>query len=99
MNKAILGDFISKKQNEPILTAFIDLFDFQGKRTDEAVRLLLGSFRLPGESALIERIVNVFAAKYCSNKPTEVADTDAVFILTYAIIMLNTDQHNPNMKV
>jgi brefeldin A-resistance guanine nucleotide exchange factor 1 len=30
--------------------------------------------------------------------PEDVADKDAVFVLTYAIIMLNTDQHNPNLK-
>jgi brefeldin A-resistance guanine nucleotide exchange factor 1 len=55
-------------------------------------------FRLPGESALIERIVTIFAEHYCaSNKPDDVADHDAVYVLTYAIIMLNTDQHNPNV--
>ena len=40
-----------------------------------------------------------FAEKYCSGDGVdEVADKDAVFILTYAIIILNTDQHNPNLK-
>lgn len=100
LNKAILGDYISKKQNEKILVEFIDQFDFQGQRVDEALRALLESFRLPGESALIERIVTVFANKYCSkNKPDEVHDADAVFVLSYAIIILNTDQHSPKVKV
>ncbi|KAF8416147.1 hypothetical protein BGX38DRAFT_1244736 [Terfezia claveryi] len=99
LNKAVLGDYISKKQNEKILVEFIDQFDFQGKRVDEALRALLESFRLPGESALIERIVTVFANKYCSrDKPDEVHDADAVFVLSYAIIMLNTDQHSPKVK-
>lgn len=100
LNKAVLGDYISKRQNEKTLVEFIDQFEFRGKRVDEALRLLLESFRLPGESALIERIVTVFANKYCCvEKPDEVANADAVFVLSYAIIMLNTDQHNPNMKV
>lgn len=100
LNKAILGDYISKKQNEEILVEFIDHFNFEGKRVDEALRLLLESFRLPGESALISRIMTVFADKYCAkDKPDEVEDVDAVYVLSYAIIMLNTDQHNPNMKV
>lgn len=60
---------------------------------------MLGAFRLPGESPLIERIVTVFSEKYCSNSlPAGIADKDAVFVLTYAIIMLNTDQHNTNVK-
>lgn len=99
VSKKVLGEFISKKGSEEILTAFMDLFDFEGKRVDEALRTVLEAFRLPGESPLIERIVSSFAEKYCAGvMPEDVADKDAVYILTYAIIMLNTDQHNPNVK-
>ncbi|KAL2157477.1 hypothetical protein VTH06DRAFT_6028 [Thermothelomyces fergusii] len=99
INKKVLGEFLSKKGNEPILDAFIDRFDFTGKRVDEALRVMLETFRLPGESALIERIVNSFTEKYCSSSvPEGVANKDAVFILTYAIILLNTDQHTPTLK-
>ncbi|KAK5998147.1 hypothetical protein PT974_00519 [Cladobotryum mycophilum] len=99
LSKAVLGDFLSKKGNEAFLNAFFDLFDFSGKRVDQALRGLLESFRLPGEAPLIAAIVEAFSDKYCScNTPDEVANTDAVFILTYAIILLNTDQHNPTVK-
>ncbi|ODA82718.1 hypothetical protein RJ55_01227 [Drechmeria coniospora] len=99
VSKSVLGDFLSKKGNEAILQAFMDAFDFSGKRIDEALRVLLETFRLPGEAPLIAAIVESFAEKYCSGStPTDVADKDAVFILTYAIIILNTDQHNPNLK-
>ena len=99
VSKSILGEFLSKKNNEALLGAFLDLFDFSGKRVDEALRELLNSFRLPGESQLIERIVTVFSQKYCANStPEGIANEDAVFTLTYSIIMLNTDQHNPNLK-
>ncbi|MCJ1385348.1 GDP/GTP exchange factor for ARF [Xylographa soralifera] len=99
ISKKVLGEYISKLTNEPLLRAFLDFFDFTGKRVDEALRDLLGAFRLPGESALIERIVTVFAEKYCVNStPEGIAEKDSVFVLTYAIIMLNTDQHNPNVK-
>ncbi|KAI9667680.1 MAG: GDP/GTP exchange factor for ARF [Bathelium mastoideum] len=99
IDKTVLGDYLSKKSNEGLLGAFLDLFDFTGLRVDEALRLLLNSFRLPGESQLIERIVTVFAEKYCaSDTPEGIKNNDAVYVLTYAIIMLNTDQHNPNLK-
>jgi brefeldin A-resistance guanine nucleotide exchange factor 1 len=99
IDKKVLGDFISKKANDAILDAFMDLFDFRGQRVDEALRQLLNTFRLPGESQLIERIVTVFSEKYFATaEPKEIADKDALFILTYAIIMLNTDQYNPNVK-
>ncbi|KAK4448109.1 hypothetical protein QBC34DRAFT_408165 [Podospora aff. communis PSN243] len=99
VNKKALGEFLSKKGNEAILDAFMGQMDFTGKRVDEALRVLLETFRLPGESALIERIVSSFSEKYCaSSVPEGIADKDAVFILTYGIILLNTDQHNPNFK-
>lgn len=99
ISKKILGEFLSKKGNEPMLEAFLNCFDFTGKRVDEALRELLEAFRLPGESALIERIITSFSERYCSQStPEGVANKDAVYVLTYAIIMLNTDQHNPNLK-
>ncbi|KAL7629684.1 GDP/GTP exchange factor for ARF [Parahypoxylon ruwenzoriense] len=99
VSKAVLGEFLSKKGNDEYLEAFLDLFDFYDKRVDEAVRLLLESFRLPGESPLIERIVTTFAKKYFATSGSDVvASEDAVFILTYAIIMLNVDQHSPKLK-
>lgn len=99
ISKTVLGEYLSKRSHEHFLQAFLDLFDFSGKRVDEALRELLNSFRLPGESPLIERIVTVFSKKYCANTTLEgIANKDAVLILTYAIIMLNTDQHNPSLK-
>lgn len=99
VSKAVLGDFLSKRGNEKILSAFLERFDFAGKRVDEALRALLETFRLPGEAPLIATIVEAFSEAYITGAhPPEVADKDAVFILTYAIILLNTDQHNPNMK-
>ncbi|MCJ1357907.1 MAG: GDP/GTP exchange factor for ARF [Icmadophila ericetorum] len=99
ISKQVLGEYLSKKGREPILAAFLDLFDFTGKRVDEALRDLLGAFRLPGEAPLIERIVTLFAERFYANSTLEdVADKDTVYVLTYAIIMLNTDQHNPRVK-
>ncbi|KAI3334783.1 Sec7-domain-containing protein [Ustulina deusta] len=97
VSKAVLGDFLSKKGNDEYLESFLDLFDFSGKRVDEALRQLLESFRLPGESPLIERIVTAFAKKY-HTLSDDVANQDAVFVLTYAVIMLNVDQHSPKIK-
>ena len=99
ISKKMLGEYISKRSNVSLLTAFIGLFDFSSKRIDEALREMLGTFRLPGESPLIERIVTIFTEHYCSSAvPEAIANKDAAFILAYAIIMLNTDLYNPNVK-
>ncbi len=99
ISKSVLGDFLSKKANDQLLRAFMALFDFNNKRVDEALRELLNSFRLPGEAPLIERIVEEFSEKYCAGAtPEGIAGKDAVHVLAYAIIILNTDQHNPSVK-
>ncbi|KAF9404262.1 GDP/GTP exchange factor for ARF, partial [Podila epigama] len=98
LNKKLLGEFLAKPANSEVLKAFIQLFDFHGKRLDEALRDLLETFRLPGESQQIERIMELFAEYYFASKPEFVASQDAAFILGYAVIMLNTDQHNRGVK-
>ncbi|QMW45171.1 hypothetical protein G4B11_008591 [Aspergillus flavus] len=99
ISKKVLGEFISKRNNEQLLDAFVDLLDFSGKTVVDGLRDLLGAFRLPGESPLIERIITTFTEKFMQKaQPPEVADKDALFVLTYAIIMLNTELYNPNVK-
>ncbi|KAJ5199979.1 SEC7-like alpha orthogonal bundle [Penicillium cf. griseofulvum] len=99
LSKKVLGEYISKRGNEEILGAFVDLLDFSGRSAVEALRELLSSFRLPGESPLIERIVTIFSEHYMEKvKPDAIADKDALYVLTYAIIMLNTDLYNRNVK-
>ncbi|KAJ2664765.1 GDP/GTP exchange factor for ARF [Coemansia sp. RSA 1200] len=98
VNKKLLGEYLAKPSNLEVLQTYIQLFDFSGKRLDEALRVLLGKFRLPGESQQIERIVEAFSATYFASGQPDIATKDAAFILAYAVIMLNTDQHSPQVK-
>ncbi|GBC25460.1 uncharacterized protein OCT59_019907 [Rhizophagus irregularis] len=98
LNKQLLGDYLSKPANIDILRAFIKLFDFKGKRVDEALREMLESFRLPGESQQIERIMETFSITYFETGPADIETQTATFVLAYSIIMLNTDLHNPQVR-
>ncbi|KAF5098180.1 hypothetical protein D0Z00_002128 [Geotrichum galactomycetum] len=100
INKKLLGEFLAKPKNKEYLDLFIEDFDFSHKTFDEAMRELFASFRLPGESQQIERIMEKFAEHYVSveENTKDVADKDAAFILGYAVIMLNVDLHNPKVK-
>ncbi|KAK9450275.1 uncharacterized protein V1518DRAFT_440749 [Limtongia smithiae] len=98
ISKKLIGDYLSKPSNIDILNCFIDNFDFKDKRMDTALRELLSSFRLPGEAQQIARILEKFSERYCEFEPKEVASKDAAFVLSYSIIMLNTDQHNPQVR-
>jgi brefeldin A-resistance guanine nucleotide exchange factor 1 len=63
------------------------------------MRQLLESFRIPGESQQIERIVNAFSTEYMEqNQGTDLADFDAVSLLAFSVIMLNVDQHSTKIK-
>ncbi|SJX61252.1 related to golgi-specific brefeldin a-resistance guanine nucleotide exchange factor 1 [Sporisorium reilianum f. sp. reilianum] len=98
LDKKLVGDYIGRPDNVKALEAFIRLFDFKDKPIAEALREMLESFRLPGESQQIERITQTFASTFFAAKPEGIATEDAVFILAYSVIMLNTDQHNPQNK-
>ncbi|KAG6909836.1 hypothetical protein DXG01_015109 [Tephrocybe rancida] len=98
LDKRLLGDYISRPDNIELLEAFIGLFDFHQKPVAEALRELLESFRLPGESQQISRITETFASIYFASGPEEIKSQDAVYVLAYSIIMLNTDLHNPQVR-
>ena len=65
-----------------------------GMPFDIAIRVYLDSFRLPGESQKINRIMESFGARYHMQCPELFKNPDVVYILAYSTIMLNTDQHN-----
>mmetsp|Transcript_5377 Transcript_5377/g.12984 ORF Transcript_5377/g.12984 Transcript_5377/m.12984 type:complete len:1528 (-) Transcript_5377:74-4657(-) len=155
----MVGEYLSKRHdfNGQVRGAFMTLFPFQNLGLVEALRMLLSSFRLPGEAQLIERLMESFAESYFVCQPLvleggspkadgpaspgscgptvsdrlktprwvprektadEVADhpdacggpcddqemrvkmscSDTIFVLSYSIIMLNTDLHNPYVK-
>lgn len=101
LDKKLLGEYLVKYQ--PVLSAFMTDFKFEtDTRIDEAVRVVLESFRLPGEGQQIDRVMETFASVYYNNVKDHpncpFKDQDGAFILAFSIIMLNTDQHNPQIK-
>lgn len=98
LDKKELGDYLSNRKNEAILVQFVQSFNFVNSRLDDALRLFLESFRLPGEAPLIATVMEQFASHWFEANNRPFADVDAAFALSYAIIMLNTDQHNSNVR-
>ncbi|EDV36206.1 uncharacterized protein Dana_GF12843, isoform A [Drosophila ananassae] len=100
LDKKMIGEYISKKKNvdSKILINFVDSFDFTGLRVDQALRLYLETFRLPGEAPLIFLVLEHFSDHWHLQNKEPFANVDAAFRLAYAIIMLNMDQHNSNAK-
>ncbi|KAI6151004.1 hypothetical protein BKA82DRAFT_4328972 [Pisolithus tinctorius] len=98
LDKRLLGDYISKPENVDLLKEFIGLFDFKNKPIADSMREMLATFRLPGESQQIARITETFASIYFASNPPEIKSEDAVYVLAYSVIMLNTDLHNPQVR-
>lgn len=88
----------SDEENIAIMHSFVDQNDFQGISFVPALRGFLQSFRLPGESQKIDRFMLKFADKFLCDNPNAFSSADTAYVLAYSVIMLNTDQHNAQVK-
>uniref|UniRef100_A0A8C4YYA4 Cytohesin 1a n=1 Tax=Gadus morhua TaxID=8049 RepID=A0A8C4YYA4_GADMO len=100
LNKTAIGDYLGERDdlNLQVLHDFVELHEFTDLNLVQALRQFLWSFRLPGEAQKIDRMMEAFAARYCQCNPGVFQSTDTCYILSFAIIMLNTSLHNPNVK-
>ncbi|KAL9190141.1 hypothetical protein ACHAXT_007352 [Thalassiosira profunda] len=103
-DKAQIGEYLGREKEWKdgfalkVLRAYGDALDFAGMPFDDAIRYYLSGFRLPGEAQKIDRIMEVFAARYTDQNAGVFPTADSAFILAFSIIMLNTDLHNPAIK-
>ncbi|GAA0168592.1 guanyl-nucleotide exchange factor [Lithospermum erythrorhizon] len=97
LNKAMIGDYLGQHEDFPlaVMHAYVDSMNFSGLKFDAAIREFLKGFRLPGEAQKIDRIMEKFAERYCADNPDIFKNADTAYVLAYAVIMLNTDAHNP----
>uniref|UniRef100_A0A674BZA8 Golgi-specific brefeldin A-resistance guanine nucleotide exchange factor 1 n=1 Tax=Salmo trutta TaxID=8032 RepID=A0A674BZA8_SALTR len=98
LDKKQIGEFISDRKYMELLDSFVNTFTFRGLRIDEALRLYLEAFRLPGEAPVIHRLLETFTDTWHKVNGSPFMTNDAGFALAYAVIMLNTDQHNNNVR-
>uniref|UniRef100_A0A8R1DN99 SEC7 domain-containing protein n=1 Tax=Caenorhabditis japonica TaxID=281687 RepID=A0A8R1DN99_CAEJA len=98
LDKKAIADYICNRKHAEVLKAFVKSFPFENSRLDVALRLFLETFRLPGESAEISLVMTHFSEEWHKANGEPFNHVDAAFTLSYAIIMLNVDQHNPQAK-
>ncbi|XP_047946268.1 brefeldin A-inhibited guanine nucleotide-exchange protein 2-like [Salvia hispanica] len=100
LDKTLIGDYLGEREDMPlkVMHAYVNSFEFQGLEFDEAIRVFLQGFRLPGEAQKIDRIMEKFAEKYCKCNPKTFTSADTAYVLAYSVILLNTDAHNPMVK-
>nr|CDP93601.1 BMA-GBF-1, isoform g [Brugia malayi] len=98
LDKKRIADYICSRKNAAVLDAFVRSFPFGNTRLDDALRMFLEAFRLPGEAAEISMVMQHFADHWYIANGEPFNHVDAAFTLAYAVIMLNTDQHNPQVR-
>ncbi|KAK1440800.1 hypothetical protein QVD17_06632 [Tagetes erecta] len=100
LDKTLIGEYLGN--HDPfcvnVLQEFAKTFDFQDMNLDTALRVFLETFRLPGEAQKIQRFVEAFSERYYQQSPDILANKDAALLLSYSLILLNTDQHNLQVK-
>ncbi|KAM9229459.1 IQ motif and SEC7 domain-containing protein 3 isoform 2-T2 [Dugong dugon] len=104
LSRQMIGEFLgnSKKQfNRDVLDCVVDEMDFSSMELDEALRKFQAHIRVQGEAQKVERLIEAFSQRYCMCNPEMVQqfhNPDTIFILAFAIILLNTDMYSPNIK-
>jgi len=100
LNKTAIGEYLGERHdfNIAVLREFVTCHEFTDMILVQALRQFLWSFRLPGEAQKIDRMMECFAERYCLLNPGVFVNTDTCYVLSFAIIMLNTSLHNPSVK-
>uniref|UniRef100_A0A8C6UNU5 IQ motif and Sec7 domain ArfGEF 1 n=1 Tax=Neogobius melanostomus TaxID=47308 RepID=A0A8C6UNU5_9GOBI len=104
LSRQMIGEFLGNRQkqfNRDVLDCVVDEMDFLGMELDEALRKFQNHIRVQGEAQKVERLIEAFSQRYCICNPTVVRqfrNPDTIFILAFAIILLNTDMYSPNVK-
>ena len=63
---------------------------------DEALRYYMSYFALPGEGQQVDRIMEKFGERYYLDNPNCLfKSANAVYTLSYLLMMLQTSIHNP----
>ncbi|OHS97515.1 Sec7 domain containing protein [Tritrichomonas foetus] len=99
LDPAGVGEVIggSKPLNLEILPLFVKHFDFKGQSFETAFRSFLSKFQIPGESQMIDRVMQEFGTKYYNDNTNMFSCADTVYVLAFSTLMLHTDAHHPNV--
>ena len=103
LKKNAIGQFLASGETSfdiMVREKYMTTFGFHNKPILGALRTFLEAFRLPGEAQQIDRLLQSFAneAYLHSCDASLMATADVAYLLSFSIIMLNTDLHNPNIK-
>jgi brefeldin A-resistance guanine nucleotide exchange factor 1 len=107
LDKVKLGAYLAKGPADKypfehdVRVAFVEQFHFSKDHSfASSLRVYLHKFRMPGEAQCIDRFMEAFSKEFYRQQgdSSVFKSSDAVFVLAFSTIMLNTDLHNPQNK-
>ncbi|KAG8348324.1 Sec7 domain [Trypanosoma vivax] len=108
LNLEAVAEFLSYPAVLPlqVCQVFMDSLPLAGKTLVDGLKELLQVVQLPKEGQRIERLIEFFCSAYYKAGSIEYPDLDifpfrseeSCFIAAIAVIMLNTNLHNPNVS-
>jgi len=90
---------LSDARTSGLLGSYFDTLDFSNQSVLESLTLLLHFIQFPSHFSVITKFMLYFAERYFAcNSNSIFKNSDAVYVLGFGIIMLNTDMHNSAVK-
>ncbi|KAH0787535.1 Sec7 domain containing protein [Histomonas meleagridis] len=93
-----IGNYLTTVDNQDILLAYLKRLDLHTDIVEAMRRALSSTLYLPGESQRIDQFVQTFSNCYFTVNPHTYSNPEIPYILSFALIMLNSDLHNPNVQ-
>ncbi|KAJ6625567.1 hypothetical protein B0H10DRAFT_2001931 [Mycena sp. CBHHK59/15] len=98
LDRARLGDYLSRRTSKVVLKAYVDNFRFVGVRVDKALRAFLLSINVPAKSVYnvtaLDYLLDAFASRwYDANARIVAYDKDLAVRLVRALVQLNDFLH------
>ena len=96
LSKQEVGEYLGEPDefNVGVMAEWLRLDDYNGLGFDDALRMFLSRFKLPGEAQKIDRFMEAFSAEYHRANPGTFNEQDTAYTLAFSVIMLNTDHFN-----
>jgi len=99
VHKDRIGEYLGGHEpvQQEVLSAFTEALSFARLNLEQALRFYLSKFTLPGESQQVDRVMQIFSAKFAKDNPESLSAAVA-YTLGYLLIVLQTDLHNPQVQ-
>ncbi|THH29195.1 hypothetical protein EUX98_g4997 [Antrodiella citrinella] len=94
LDRARLGEYLSRRTSKVVLKAYLDGFGFTGLRIDKALRVFLLAICMPKQQSASDYLLDAFASRwYEANSRIVAYDRDVAAKMVRAVAQLNEALH------